>query len=200
MIGVISLFALASAAGADDFDRAWAEAEEVSRLEAFLDETVGDCEKVPNKDGARRACEREAQSVRRERSGKVFAVRFDDLASRLSDFGFDRKKKQYRVLLTPVFGAGGLGLTLGAPLRLDGAGHPIVRRLPVWLTKPSDVPEPFFRRDVERGLLRMELLFEVERAWRMQRAGHVVRGLSVRLRGLRLRTRSDVIAETLSPP
>ncbi len=181
LVGVMALALVASV------DEAFEAATPIARLERWLSERLGDCEgREPLPE--RRACE--AAAARSRQDKRRWALELEDLGGRLGAPTWDAKRRAWRVLLTPVFGAGGLGLTVGRPSRLDGEGRPVVARIPLWLELPAGVPEFVFRRDLERGMVRLHLLFEVGAPWRLARKGNpAVRGISVQLRAWRLESR-----------
>jgi hypothetical protein len=91
------------------------------------------------------------------------------------------------VHLTPFFSERGLGLSVGKPSRLTSEGYPVVKNVPIWVKLPKDESEFIFRRDLERGNVKIELLVKPQRAWIMKsKTGEVVRGAEVALAGVRV--------------
>jgi hypothetical protein len=111
---------------------------------------------------------------------------------------FDQSKSMFRVHLTPFFSERGLGLSVGKPSRLTSEGYPVVKNVPIWVKLPKDQSEFIFRRDLERGNVKIELLIKPQRAWVLKsRNGETVRGAEVALAGVRVygNRGSDVLAE-----
>lgn len=189
-------------AGADtaSFAEAWTTATTVESLGRFLEDLLGDCDGSPGSvsSSAVRACREEAEKARAAAKGRLFALTRRDVKGKLDGLVWVPSKNAYRVFLTPIFGELGLGLTIGRPTRLNRAGQPVLARRRIWLRRPEGVPEFIFRRDLERGMVLVDLLVEVGRPWRLGRRGQKsVRGLSAKLRGLRVRTRDAVLTEKL---
>lgn len=182
------------------FDRAAKEATPIDGLGRFLERVLGACDGVDEDRVDRRVCDKKAEEAREALEGRLLLFESSELAGRFSAPEWDPRKRRYRVLWTPIFGERGLGLTVGRPSRLDSAGNPVLERRALWVDRPSNLPEFIFRRDLERGMVDLELLIVAGDTWRLRRRGGPdVRGLEVELRGLRLRTRSGILVEELHP-
>lgn len=192
-------FLLLSLTAAPDFDAAKAVAKPIGSLERFLSETVGDCEGEADARFDRAGCRAQAAAARAERAGQTFVLQVDNLRGRLEEPVWDPKKRAFRALMVPIFVGADLALTVGSPLRVDGEGRPIVRKLPLWLELPSGLPEFIFRRDVGRGRVAAEFLVALDAPWSKGRGRRAARGLSVRLLGWRLSHRNGVLGEWVSP-
>lgn len=165
-----------------------ADADEISSLGRLLEGYLEDCrpKDVPGFDRA--ACQRRVKAFRQDRKGKRFRLEVTEVEGRLRFAGWDDRKGAYRLLLTPIFGDRGLGLTVGRPRRTNRDGQPIVKVVPIWVERPAGEPELIFKKRLQRGMVRLELLVEPDRPWKLKRKGDTdLRGLAVRLLGLRLK-------------
>lgn len=178
------------------FDSARDRAELIPNLGRFLEGYLGDCESS-DPSFNRSACEAAAEKVRREQNGKLFRVELQSDPEQVEFAGWDDRRKAFRAHLTPFFGERGLAMTVGRPRKLSKEGHPILPNLPVWLKPPKGEDEFIFRRRVERGMLRLELVFRPQRAWHFANAAEgPIRGMAVKLVALRVYDRSGgVLAE-----
>ena len=179
------------------YDRVRGGAQTVSNLGRFLEEYVGDCEHdSPGFD--KLGCEQKAQSARDRYRGRTLMLEVDGSSDQVSVAEFDPSKGMFRVHFTPFFSERGLGLSVGKPSRLTSEGYPVVKNVPIWVKLPKGESEFIFRRDLERGNVRIELLVKPQRAWIMKsRAGEIVRGADVALVGVRVygSRSSEVLAE-----
>lgn len=173
-------------ASATPYERARGNAEVIENLGRFLEEYVGQCDSdEPLFDKA--ACEQKAKSVRRKYRGRTLRLEVDSPRDLVSVAKFDQRKKMFRVHLTPFFSERGLGLSVGRPRKLTAEGYPVVRNVPIWVKLPDGEPEFVFRRQLDRGMVRLELLFKPKRAWQLKRrGGDAVRGAEVALVGVRV--------------
>lgn len=161
-------------------------AEVVRNLGRFLEQYLGDCE---SDDPAfdKRSCEAAAAEVRKEHQGKVLRLELDDVRDQLHLATFDQKKGAYRLHLVPFFGERALALSVGKPKRVNDEGQPVLDNVPIWVKRPEGQPELIFRRALERGQVRIELLLKPKGAYRLKRKGDTdIRGAEVALVGLRL--------------
>lgn len=188
------LFALA-AAGSPGFDAVAASARPIAALDRFLDDAVGRCATPTDPRFDRRGCLAEARRRRRAMADDRWRLDIRGLRGRLDPPVWDRRRRAWRVLLTPIFGERGLGLSVGRPSRVDRAGRPVVRKVPLWVRRPDDLPEFIFRRDLERGKVTLRILVTVGERWSFGRGERAVEGLSVRLVGWQLVHRSGVLGE-----
>jgi hypothetical protein len=162
-------------------------AERVPNLGRFLEQYVGDCDSTdPRFD--KKACEAAAAQVQRDHAGRLLRLEPEDGGERLQLAKFDAAKGAFRLHLTPLFADRALALTLGRPLRLNGDGQPVLKNLPVWVKKPIDDDDLAFRRALERGMVRLELLVRPRGAWRLERRGEAsaLRGVEAELVGLKV--------------
>jgi hypothetical protein len=172
--------------------------QEIPNLGRFLEKYVGDClGNAPEFD--RSGCEKEAKKYRKTKFGKIYRLELDDIQEQLHFAGWDRRKKAFRVHLTPFFGERGLALTMGKPSRLNSDGFPILKNIPIWVALPKGETEFMFKRRLERGMLRLELVFKAGKPWGLRGRGGAdpIRGVAGRLIGLRVFSSrgSDVLAE-----
>jgi hypothetical protein len=179
------------------YDRARDTAQSVSNLGRFLEEYVGDCEHdSPGFD--KHGCETKAQSARERYRGRTLMMEVEGSSDQISVAEFDKGKNMFRVHFTPFFSERGLGMSVGKPSRLTSEGYPVVKNVPIWVKLPKGETEFIFRRALERGNVRIELLIKPQRAWIMKsRAGENVRGADVALVGVRVYggRGSEVLAE-----
>ena len=184
MESIIAVLTLVSASTA--FDTLVAEAKPVPNLGRLLAGYVGECDAGEVADG-RQACRRSVRRFRRDWRGQLARVTIEEPADVVRFVGFDRRKKAFRLNLVPFFAARGFGMSVGRPRRINGQGQPVMRNLPLWVKLPEDRPPFVFRRDLERGMVRLELVVVPKKTYRVRRAGKTpVRGLEVALKGLRL--------------
>jgi hypothetical protein len=171
---------------ASPYDRARDSAQTVANLGRFLEEYVGDCEHdTPGFD--KTGCERNAKEARERYRGRTLLLEIEGEGDQLKVAEFDSSRGMFRVHFTPFFSERGLGLSVGKPSRLTSEGYPVVKNVPIWVKLPKDQSEFIFRRDLERGNVKIELLVKPRRAWAMKaRTGEVVRGADVALVGVRV--------------
>lgn len=160
----------------------------VENLGRFLESSLGDCPaKRRETDAARRDCVARAGRYLRSVRGKMLRVTISEPAGIMSVARFDERKGAFLVNLVPFFAARGKGMSVGRPRRLDRSGRPVMRHLPVWVKLPEDTPPFFFRRNLERGMVQLELVVVPESSYRLRRPGRGdVEAVEVKLRGLRL--------------
>ncbi len=182
---------------APSYTSARSEAEQVKNLGRFLEEYVGDCgSDDPEFD--KRGCEAAAAAVREERAGKLLRLEIDDVSAVLAFADWDAKRSAFRLHFTPFLSERNVGLSSGKPTGLTASGQPIVKNLPLWVPLPKGEAEFGFRRQLERGMVRLEILFRPGKIWAMQgkKGDAPVRGVAVELVGVRISARGDqVLAE-----
>ncbi len=198
MLRVAGLSVLLLSLGAPAYQSVQRRAESVGNLGRFLERYVGDCDSDdPNFDRAQ--CEADAKAQRAEFQGRLIRLDFDDLRGQIKLVGWDARKNAYRLELTPFFSERGLGLSIGKPKRLTSDGLPVVRNIPIWVKGVGNEPEFVFRRQLDRGMVRLELLVKPKRAWRLKKGRHTVRGADVSLKGFRLYpSRGDTVLAELT--
>jgi hypothetical protein len=171
-------------------------ADPVPNLGRWLEKYVGDCDSSdPSFD--KRGCEDQAASAQRRENGKVLLLEIEP-GEQLTFNQFDTQKSAYRLLLAPFFGERALALSVGKPDKLTGDGLPVVKNVPIWVKLPKGEEEFAFRRMLERGMVRLEMLVKPRKAWRMKRKDGEsdYRGVDVALVGVRVYSeRGDVLAE-----
>ena len=183
-----SLLAATLIAVAPEYGALAADATEIRNLGRFLESYLEDCAPKDAPAFDRAACAKRVELFRREHAGRRLRIDVSGLDERLQFAGWDDRKKAYRLLLTPMFGERGLGLSVGKPTKTTRDGLPIVKVVPIWVERPDGEPELIFKKRLQRGMVRLELLVEAERAWSLSRKGDTdLRGLSVELIGLRLK-------------
>lgn len=178
----IILIALAST----PYDSVRSRAQTVSNLGRFLVEYVGDCEH-DSPDFDKYGCEKKAESARDRYRGRTLLLEVEGGGDQIQVAEFDQTKGMFRVHFTPFISERGLGLSVGKPSRLTSEGYPVVKNVPIWVKLPKDQSEFIFRRDLERGNVKIELLVKPQRAWILKaRTGENVRGAEVALIGVRV--------------
>lgn len=185
-------------AAASPYERIQARATSVPSLGRWLKDYLGECPRGATQKAERAACLAEARRFRRSWGGQALQFTVEEPADVLSVVGFDQRKKAFRLNLIPFFSARGFGLSVGRPRRLTGDGRPVMRHWPLWVRLPEDTPPFVFRRNLERGMVQLELVVVPKVPYRLRRSKRTpIRGLEVTLRGLRLvQARSgDVLAE-----
>lgn len=195
MLPWIALTLALAPAAPSSFDAVADTAESVQNLGRLLDTYIGDCDHSgPEFD--RRGCELKAAEVRKSYRGRRLRVQPSDLSGLLSLKGFDRRKQAFRLDLVPIFAPRGVAMSIGRPRKLDREGRPVIRTIPIWVKLPDGTPDFVFRRDLERGMVRMELIVQVQRGWQLKRGKEHAEGMGVKLLGLRLLdSRGGVLAE-----
>lgn len=172
------------------------DAEKVSNLGRLLEAYLEDCTvEAPGFD--RPGCEARVKAAQAKVQGKRLDIDVDTQGL-LSFAGWDKRKQAYRLHLVPLFDERGLGLSVGRPQRLNAEGRPVLKNIPIWVKRTEGEPEVIFKRRLQRGMVRLQLLVEPQRAWRLRGAGdEVLRGMEVNLVGLRLLTArgNTVLAE-----
>lgn len=180
----VSLLLTGLLAGAS-YDGLLKKAERITNVGRFLEEYVGECESSePTFDRA--ACESRAQEARAQYRGRTLVIEMGDVSEQIAFGGWDDRQGAYRLLLTPFFSERALGLSVGKP-RLSGTGAPVVKNIPIWVRRPKGEPDFGFRRQLERGMVRLELVVRPQGAWRLRGKGEAaVRGAEVSLIGIRV--------------
>ena len=191
----VALVASLTALGAPGYAELASGAEPVKNLGRFLEHYLGDCDSDdPGFD--RKGCEAATARAQRAYEGRTLRLEIEDVEGVLQFAKFDAERGAFRMHLTPFFAERASALTLGKPVRLDGEGRPVMKNRPVWVTKPADEDDLVFRRALERGMVRLELLVRPVRPWRMEpkRGGPALRGVEASLVGLRvIASRGDAV-------
>lgn len=178
----LGLLVLTAAPTYDALDR---QARAVPNLGRLLEGYLEDCEAdVPGFDAA--ACKKRVKLARQKVDGRLLKLDVE-VEGRLNLSGWDKRKQAYRLHLVPLFDERGLGLSVGRPKRLDRQGRPVLKNIPIWVKKTEGEPEVIFKRRLARGMVRLEVIVEPQRAWRLRKKGDEdLRGMAVKLVGLRL--------------
>jgi|JI10StandDraft_1071094.scaffolds.fasta_scaffold469110_2 hypothetical protein len=165
----------------------------IKSLGRFLEQYVGDCESEdPEFD--KRGCEAAAASAREGMAGKLLRLELDDPSEVLAFADWDARRSAFRLHFTPFLSDRGVGLSAGKPTGLTPAGQPIVKNIPLWVPLPKGEAEFGFRRQLERGMVRLEIIFKPGKVWAMQRRGESpVRGVAVEIVGVRVLARGDQV-------
>ena len=173
MLGPAVLAVLLAQLAAPSFGEASKTAERISNLGRFLEEYLGDC--VSNQPAFDKAgCESSARAFQKSREGRLLLFELADASEQLRFAEWDGARKAFRLHLTPFFSERGLALSAGRPRGLDRRGLPIVKNVPVWVQSPGGERDFGFRRALERGMLRVELLVRANRPWQFERSGDVL--------------------------
>jgi hypothetical protein len=163
-------------------------ADPIPNLGRFLERYVGDCESNdPSFD--KKGCEERAAAEQKKLNGKLLVVEIET-NDQLQFAEWDNGKSAYRLHLTPFFDERALALSVGKPDRLNKDGLPVVKIVPIWVKLPKGEDEFAFRRQLERGMVRLEMLVRPKKAWAMKRkdGDGAYRGVDVALVGVRLYT------------
>ena len=198
MIRTLALAALALpllAAADDRFDALRTRAERVDSLDRFLERYLGSC-----RDPFTRAdCERNVGAARRSIHGKVLWARVADGASEIVRARAEGGR--FRIDVTPFIDGGGFALTHGSPLAQDGEGRPVIGLVVLQGALPPGVPDLDFFSPFRTGRVEMEVVFEVQGAWKMKRrGGGLYEGVRARFLALRLvdpRTGAEIASRVL---
>lgn len=164
------------------FDALKAKATPISDLGHFLETYVGDCKNPLEK----RECEKNAATHRKAMRGHLLYAMLPDRMSRLLRLGRDLGGGRVRIMVTPMFGASGYGLTRGRPHHLDRGGHPRVGLLPITGHLPDGMDLRSLNLAIQTENVRIELLFVPRRPWHLHGHGHSVEGVSATFKGLRI--------------
>lgn len=160
-----SIALLPLAARPADFEAVAHGAERVTALEPFLSRYVGRCNDVYE----RQKCEANVALVRRQATGHVYTVRVTDAA------GLVRPERRlggaYTILLTPFVDGGGIALTHGAPSKQDPVGHPLIDLIPIPGAVPDGMMDMEYESPFRTGAIELEIVFRLERVWRLDRRG-----------------------------
>lgn len=196
MLAGTAVSLLALAVSAPSYSSLRDAADPVSNIGRWLEKYAGDCESSdPSFD--KKGCEDRAADAQKKENGKTLLMEIEP-GEQLTFDGFDPGKSAYRLLLAPFFDERALALSVGKPEKLSKDGLPVVKNVPIWVKLPKGEEEFAFRRQLERGMVRIELLVKPRKAWRMKRKDGDVdfRGVDVALVGLRVYSdRGDVLAE-----
>ncbi|MBI2372567.1 MAG: hypothetical protein HYV07_01080 [Deltaproteobacteria bacterium] len=172
-------------------------AETVPNLGRFLEQYLGVCGDNEDPLFDYKTCEREAAEARSRRSGKVLKVEVQTESDQVQFAGFDQKKQAYRIHLTPFFTERGLGLSAGKPEARASDGLPSVRNVPVWVKVANGQDDFSVRRELERGMLRLEVFFKPGQPWALRKRGEAgsYRGASMSLVRIRVHGSRGLLAE-----
>ncbi len=176
-----------AAPSAPGFESVRAAAEVVPNLGRFLERYVGECES-DDPEFDRKGCETRVEDFQRKHRGKAIRIEIEDVSDVLELSGFDERRKAFRLHLTPFFAARELAVTFERPKPRGADGLPTVGNLPIWITPPADEPDFIFRRKLERGQVRLELVVVPDGTWAIKRKGgdgHY-RGVIARPTGIRV--------------
>ncbi len=194
---IITTATILVALASTPYERIKESAQTVANLGRFLEEYVGDCAyDDPRFD--KTGCEKKAEEARNRYRGHAIVFEVDAESQQLHVAEFDKSRQMFRVHFTPFFSERALGLSVGRPSRLTPEGYPVVKNIPIWVKLPKDQQEFIFRRDLERGLVKLELVVKPQRTWTLKsKSGELVRGAEVALAGVRVygNRGSDVLAE-----
>jgi hypothetical protein len=161
-------------------------ADPVNNLGRFLEHYAGDCD---SNDPAfdKKTCEENAAAEQKKFNGKMLVIELEPGEQLRLDM-FDKNKGEYRLLLAPFFGERAMALSVGKPEKLNKDGLPVVKNVPIWVKLPKGEDEMTFRRQLERGMVRLEMLVRPRKVWRIKRKDGEgdYRGVEVALAGLRL--------------
>ena len=139
-------------------------AEKVDALEPFLASYVGRCTDVYE----HQRCEANVATIRRQVSGRTFAVRVTDAAGLVRP---ERRSSGYLILLTPFVDGGGLALTNGVPTRQDASGRPLIDLLAIPGAVPVGMMDLEYESPFRTGAIELEIVFRPEKVWRLSRRG-----------------------------
>lgn len=186
MIGSVCTVILLASTAAPGFEGLASEARTVNNLGRYLEEMIGDCDHdTPGFD--EKACRAEVAKVQRSRKGTLLRVLRDDVRDQITFAGWDDRKKAFRLHLTPLFPERDVAMSIGKPTRFTADGLPVLKNIPIWVSLPKGEAEFAFRRRLERGMVRLELLVRPKAPWQKTRKGEdPVRGLDVELVALRV--------------
>ncbi|MEQ8272233.1 MAG: DUF6066 family protein [Deltaproteobacteria bacterium] len=183
--GLFLLLLAPAAPNAPSYESLASEATPVNNLGRYLEDYLGDCDHdTPGFD--KKGCESKQQTVQKQKNGDLIKIVVDDVRDQLSFAGWDDRKRAYRLHLTPLFPERDVALTVGKPRRLTADGRPILKNIPLWVELPKGEADFAFRRRLERGMVRLELLVRPKGPWKKAKGDETLRGLEVKLVGLRL--------------
>lgn len=168
----------------------------VSNLGRWLEHYVGDCDSN-DPSFNKKACDDAAADEQKKLNGKLLLIEIEP-EGQVTFNDFDNQKGAYRLLLAPFFGERAVAMSVGKPEKLSKDGLPVVKNVPIWVKLPKGEEDIAFRRQLERGMVRLEMLVRPRKAWRMKRkdGDGDYRGVDVALVGLRVYSdRGDVLAE-----
>ncbi len=180
------LLLLLLAPAAESYEALATKATPVNNLGRYLEAYLGDCDHdAPDFD--QKGCLEKVRAVQKERDGELIKIVRDDVRDQLAFAGWDGRKKAFRLHLTPLFPERDVALTVGKPRRLNADGLPVMKNIPLWVELPKGEAEFAFRRRLERGMVRLELLVRPKGPWQKARKGDKpLRGLEVDLVGIRV--------------
>lgn len=173
----------ASAAAWADADPRFAKlrdnAEAIASLGGFIEQYAGSC--GPKLLGGAE-CEKNADTFRRGATGKKFyMIVTEETAGVLSMGDPNRDTGGFTLNLTPFFGAGGAGLSHGAPAKTDKDGNPILPFMPIDATLPDGWNLGMMSRQVMARGLRIQVVFTPQGLWQVpKKGGGAVRGVKAK--------------------
>ncbi|MGQ0503738.1 MAG: DUF6066 family protein [Myxococcaceae bacterium] len=170
------LFALvfvAAPAFAEEVDQRFASlrdsAEPVGGLSQFLEKYIGECATTGGVDGQ---CRQAAAEFRRKMKGKkLFLVAPEESSGLLSPGRFDARSGEYVINVTPFFGAGGYGLSLGTPKKTDANGNPVLPYVSVEGETKDGWSEGRFQRMFGSREFRIQAVFIPQDVWSLPKKG-----------------------------
>lgn len=177
---MVLLGSLAAWADADPkFAKLRDNAEAIASLGGFIDQYAGTC--GPKILGGAE-CEKNADTFRRGATGKKFyMIVTEETAGVLSMGDPNPTSGGFTLNLTPFFGAGGSGLSHGAPSKTDKDGNPILPFLQLDATLPDGWNLGMMARQVMARGLRLQVVFTPQGLWQVpKRGGGMVRGVKAK--------------------
>ncbi|MBI4820085.1 MAG: hypothetical protein HY791_27665 [Deltaproteobacteria bacterium] len=172
-------------------------AESISNLGRFLEQYLGICSDNEDPLFDYKGCEQQTEEGRKRKFGKLHKVEVQTEPEQVQFAGWDQKKQAYRIHLTPFFTERGLGLSAGKPEPRASDGLPSVKNVPIWVKGPGGNDDFAARRELERGMLRLEVFFKPGQPWALRKRGEAgsYRGASMSLVKIRVYGSRGLLAE-----
>ena len=182
--------------GAPSYPSLRSSAERIPSIGRFLESYVENCESNEI-EFDRQGCMDRFKANQRKFRDRLLLLEVEDPSDRLTFAEYEPSRQAYRLHLAPLFSERALALSIGKPVRMTDEGYPVVKNIPIWVKLPAGESDFSFRRQLERGMVRLEILFRPKGTWQLAKSGHVVRGVEGALVGIRVQTEREqtILAE-----
>jgi hypothetical protein len=167
--------ALALTLSADDVSAALIKDATSVKLDKFLEQYIGECQKGDAEDKI--ACKDIAEKFRKEANKKTYVVEVPSTIARTLRPVESKDPNFYSYLFTPFFDGGGYGLTFGKPLGQEKNGNPKIK--PAVFNIPSSDEGQAILDGFKVDRVTIQLVFKPQDIWKLKQGKEIVYGVAV---------------------